>query len=393
MFEFAGEKGIQRANEYSEALRNRVVEIMEALGTRVPVYVVFTMCDLMEGFVDFFSELTPEEIDAWWGVTLEPNMMAKPGDLSNFDAAGSFDTGFDAIKNRLQNRRFSPVQRAPESPCPVTPRSSSRTTCFRCESPFACSSKNSSAPPAFDDDLLFRGFYFTSGTQTERPPVDLSRSLSSILGLSAAAGATMNDSGIHYPERKNTHSYFVRNLFLRRDASRPHLAHPTTKSAKRRINMTYLAATLALVVLSGWAFFSAGLQSSAKRAELQSVMRCESHPAPTTPRDLQSNINDLYEITTSRAALGKSRFSFGIDRVDEEFTTRWATCETRFQDNVRFLYNEVLYPQIGRVAALPSGASVPNSTRRMLRAALLLGQQRFNTRSRNSTRRTTPLKI
>jgi type VI secretion system protein ImpL len=57
-------------------LRLRVNELYEVMSIRFPIYMVFTKCDLIAGFGDFFSELTQEDRAQVWGETF-PNEGSK----------------------------------------------------------------------------------------------------------------------------------------------------------------------------------------------------------------------------------------------------------------------------------------------------------------------------
>ncbi|SER19951.1 type VI secretion system protein ImpL [Rosenbergiella nectarea] len=53
------------------ALRGRISEAREKLGVRFPIYVIVTKLDLLNGFTDFFRNLTLAEREQIWGVTLD----------------------------------------------------------------------------------------------------------------------------------------------------------------------------------------------------------------------------------------------------------------------------------------------------------------------------------
>ena len=51
------------------AIRQRMRELHDELGVRLPVYVLFTKADLIAGFVEFFDDLGKEEREQVWGMT------------------------------------------------------------------------------------------------------------------------------------------------------------------------------------------------------------------------------------------------------------------------------------------------------------------------------------
>src|SRR5690606_7575917 len=52
-----------------QAVRRRLDELYEQLRVQVPVYLVFTKCDLVAGFGEFFDDLDPEQRAQVWGMT------------------------------------------------------------------------------------------------------------------------------------------------------------------------------------------------------------------------------------------------------------------------------------------------------------------------------------
>ncbi|WP_350588625.1 type VI secretion system protein, partial [Psychrobacter sp. 78a-MNA-CIBAN-0178] len=58
-------------NLHARAIKQRLQELQSQLGMTFPVYVIFSKVDLIEGFREFFGELTEEECEQVWGVTFE----------------------------------------------------------------------------------------------------------------------------------------------------------------------------------------------------------------------------------------------------------------------------------------------------------------------------------
>ena len=63
--------GDQAMREHAQAVRSRLQELQTELGIRFPVYVVFTKCDLLAGFNEFFDDLGRAEREQVWGVTFD----------------------------------------------------------------------------------------------------------------------------------------------------------------------------------------------------------------------------------------------------------------------------------------------------------------------------------
>ena len=65
--------------QLAQRLRERVDEVMERLKMIVPVYLMFTKCDLLAGFVDMFGDLSKTDRGQIWGFTTP--VMDKGEDL------------------------------------------------------------------------------------------------------------------------------------------------------------------------------------------------------------------------------------------------------------------------------------------------------------------------
>ncbi|QSA96407.1 type VI secretion system membrane subunit TssM [Methylococcus sp. EFPC2] len=150
---------------HAAAIRRRVQELYEALGVRLPIYLLFTKTDLVAGFTDFFADLSQDERAQVWGETFPAEDPDRPA-----DCALLFETAYDELLQRLNKRTFKRVQderdvqrRAlildyPQQMGLLKPA----MTAFL-QAAFAAN--------RYDRQALLRGVYFTSGTQ-EGTPID-----------------------------------------------------------------------------------------------------------------------------------------------------------------------------------------------------------------------------
>lgn len=83
--------------ELARSLRLRVQELTEKLEVFAPVYVVFTKCDLIEGFNDFFSDCDAGERERIWGATRRFRLRKDEQDILAF-----FDQHFDELYDGLK---------------------------------------------------------------------------------------------------------------------------------------------------------------------------------------------------------------------------------------------------------------------------------------------------
>ena len=70
---------------HARAVRQRIHELHDKLGLRLPVYVLFTKADLIAGFTEFFENLGREEREQVWGVSFPlDDGPAKTGAVAAF---------------------------------------------------------------------------------------------------------------------------------------------------------------------------------------------------------------------------------------------------------------------------------------------------------------------
>jgi type VI secretion system protein ImpL len=178
-----------------EAARQRLEELTRELRIRLPVYLLVTKCDLVDGFAEYFDDLTGEGRAQVWGVTFPYEQT-----LANEGPQG-FPAEFDALMTRLNERVFDRVAEVRDT--------RRRTKVFAFPQQMATLREALTqwvtdvfAYGSFDGQILLRGVYFTSGTQ-EGTPID--RLLGSIGRTFGAADAVMRPGG---PGK----AYFVETL-------------------------------------------------------------------------------------------------------------------------------------------------------------------------------------
>jgi type VI secretion system protein ImpL len=188
----------QQIEAIGKKLRARIDEVMTQLHMVVPVYMLFTKCDLVAGFNEFFGEMRKSDRAQAWGATLKLDMdKANPGKI--------FDEEFEVLRKQVHGRALKRL---------ATERNrESREKIYQFPLEFAGVKRNLSdlvaatfAVNAFQGTPVFRGFYFTSGTQEGRP-------LDRVLGRMGQA------MGIRPPETAvqqvvESKSYFLHDVFM-----------------------------------------------------------------------------------------------------------------------------------------------------------------------------------
>ncbi|HEX3853473.1 MAG TPA: type VI secretion system membrane subunit TssM, partial [Polyangiaceae bacterium] len=146
------------------AIRTRLDEISQTLRIAVPVYVLVTKCDLVAGFAEFFDELGQDARGQVWGTTF-PLEATESG-----RAPEQFDKELSRLLERLQQHVLGRMERErdtrrrvailafPQQMATVGPLLNDLL-------------KRVFTTTGFDNQILLRGVYFTSGTQ-EGTPVD-----------------------------------------------------------------------------------------------------------------------------------------------------------------------------------------------------------------------------
>ena len=96
-------------NQHAIDLRKRIKELYEVLGVRFPLYMLFTKCDLIAGFTDFFEDLDQQGRSQVWGETFPGEDVAAVS-----DQIARFGDHFDEILKRLNTLVLRRIQEEPD---------------------------------------------------------------------------------------------------------------------------------------------------------------------------------------------------------------------------------------------------------------------------------------
>jgi type VI secretion system protein ImpL len=180
---------------YVAAARRRLNELNKELQIQLPVYVMVTKCDLVAGFTEYFDDLEKDGRAQVWGVTF-PYDQTTSGKASQ-----GFVAEFDALMTRLNERVFTRLEEDHDV------RRRARIFSFPQQMAALRDLLNGFitdvfATTRFDQLVLLRGVYFTSGTQ-EGTPID--RLLGSIGRRFAVAADAITPGG-------RGKAYFIEHL-------------------------------------------------------------------------------------------------------------------------------------------------------------------------------------
>jgi type VI secretion system protein ImpL len=174
-----------------EAARRRLNELNQELRIQLPVYLMVTKCDLVAGFAEYFDDLNQESRAQVWGVTF-------PYDRKDAnETAATYPGEFDSLMTRLNERVFARLEDVRDF------RRRSRVFAF----PQQMAAMRDAltqfvsevfASTQFDQQILLRGVYFTSGTQDGTPVDRLLGAIGRRFGVAAEAVAAPSGPGKAY---------------------------------------------------------------------------------------------------------------------------------------------------------------------------------------------------
>ncbi|WP_441291158.1 type VI secretion system membrane subunit TssM [Sorangium sp. KYC3313] len=188
----------QQVELMGKKLRARIDEVMTQLHMVLPVYLLFTKCDLIAGFSEFFGDMRKSDRAQAWGATLKLSAdKADPGRL--------FDAEFDALAKQIHARSLKRL---------VMERSrEARERVYQFPLEFSGIRRNLSdlvstvfMVNAFQGTPIFRGFYFTSGTQEGRPLDRVLQRMGQAMGIRTHEAAAQ--------QNVESKSYFLHDVFM-----------------------------------------------------------------------------------------------------------------------------------------------------------------------------------
>jgi type VI secretion system protein ImpL len=173
-------------------IRQRLQELHDSLGIRFPVYALFTKCDLLAGFIEFFADLDREQRSQVWGVTFPLAEQPEPG-----AALAELGAQLDALEKRLNGRLLTRVEQERDV--------QRRALIYSFPQEFSAAKGIATGflsdvfqASRFEERAMLRGIYFTSGTQEGTPLDRVMTSLARAYGLQQSPLPTNVASGKSY---------------------------------------------------------------------------------------------------------------------------------------------------------------------------------------------------
>lgn len=232
------------SKRHIRAIRERLRELDQSLKVRFPIYLLFTKCDLMAGFVEFFERLSPKERGQVWGMTFPTE---HPQD-KNKGVVELFSKEFDLLMNNLNAQLLSRVHEERNIHRRVLVYNFPQQI-ISLKEIFNEFLQGLFRPNRFQPAPFLRGVYFTSGTQ-EGSPID------------RIMGATVRTFGLDQQvlsEHRGTgRSYFVNQLFKQVIFPESDIVGLDLRHEQQRLwlQRVAIAGALGITTLSAWAWWN-----------------------------------------------------------------------------------------------------------------------------------------
>ena len=345
------------------AIKQRLQELNTQLKASFPVYVVFTKCDLIPGFTEFFDDLGREERGQVWGMTFPFSGSADATAINNFNEE------FDALVDRANKRVVSRMEQERD------PERRARIFSFTQQFGSAKQLMDEFLREVFQgnrytDDTLLRGVYFTSGTQEGTPIDRIMGSLSRNLGINPQMMRSQGAVG---------KSYFVTRLFQDLIFPEAELAGSNRKLEVQRFWLQRIAYASAIVITAvavlAWTTSYTRNQvyvntasdavESYQQVSTQADVRADFDTA-LQPLNAARGVMDVYSPFRDDVPLLMGMGLYQGDRIDEAGTQA-------YQRELQRLFIPPLKARLESQIQL--GDSNPDLQYQALRTYLMLGKQ------------------
>ena len=245
----------QARTEQAETIRQRIQELYQQLGISFPIYVLFTKCDLVAGFVEFFEDLGPEQRRQLWGITFP---ATRSGD-SSLDFQ-HYSRGFASLEQRLNVRLTKRLQEERHL--------RKRALIYGFPQQFATLSTVTEEflwhvfhSALGEQTPLLRGAYFTSGTQQGSPFDRLIGTLANTFGIDQQAITSLSGKG---------RSYFITELLRGVIFPEAELAG-TDLHLERKLAWLHRGVYVGIVALTGFLVAALTVSFVRNQGHLQSI--------------------------------------------------------------------------------------------------------------------------
>ncbi len=258
-------------------LRARIDEVMTRLRMTLPVYFLVTKCDLVAGFVEFFGSLRKSERAQPWGATI-------PLTENKSDPGGLFAREFDLLVQEVHRKAVKRMAQERNR--------QAREAIFQFPIELAGIKRNLQeivsqvfAPNAFQGTPMFRGFYFSSGTQEGLPMNRVLQRMGQAMGIPTRELQTQ--------PKVESKSYFLHDVFMKVVFPDANVA-ARSASEVRRQRLVRLAIAASAMVVAG-TFAGPSVYSYFNNTELLQDTRVKAEKAGSIDWDSADKISEKLE--------------------------------------------------------------------------------------------------
>ena len=275
-------KSAEVVEQHADRIRRRVDELVGQLDIRFPVYIMFTKTDLIRGFVEFFGTLDTREREQIWGCTLDE---AQSDDTN---VRSVFENEFDALLSSILFQRTEYLSRAQKR--------EGRHNVYMFPIEFAEAKENLTRfitrvfqPNPYQVTPIFRGFYFTSGTQEGIPLEGVINKIADKFGFQPGLSAEGHQPVV---EKK---SYFIKDVFTRVIIPDQFLVSqtPASRFRKRIQTAAFSSGTVLLLGLFVLLSISAFFRSKSKLDNVENAIMVASEVDWTTRDGAVVNLTEM----------------------------------------------------------------------------------------------------
>ena len=268
----------ERAQQ-AKVIRSRIDELMSKLEIRFPIYVMFTKADLISGFCEFFEDLSKEEREQVWGISL-PN-APKASHSPDFDFLSA---EFNKLLARIHERALSRIHQERD----INRRGVIHGFPQQLQNLRAIIEsfvRQTFIKNRYQYQPYLRGVYLTSGVQDGNPIDRLMTSVAASFGFSRDVSSTPHQQG---------KSFFLGNLFRQVIFPESELVGSNAKyeqAVRWSQRLAYIAlAGITAVVILVWA--GSVTRNKFYLSEVSAYID-EFRPGQTPPGSLNSDVSNV----------------------------------------------------------------------------------------------------
>lgn len=186
--------------QHVRIIRERMHEVSRRLSVIAPTFLIFTKCDLIKGFYDYFQDLDDEGREQLWGAYLLENTLT-----DEEDAANIFERHVDTLYRKLCEQSLGKMSRHRGL--------AAKAAALDFPNQFAAAMEKLTEfvrllfrDSPYHERPTFAGVYFTSGTQQGTPVQRLIGNLREAFGYSEPQHERVD-------EQRERRPFFVKRLF------------------------------------------------------------------------------------------------------------------------------------------------------------------------------------